>query len=118
MVGLSLDPGELTERVTFRKKLQVADGQGGFTTSWDTHVTVWAKVAPMRGSDRLQAGQIEDRRDYEITIRWRSDITDVMAIRWRGLTFGIRFRADFGGRAQFLRLEVESGLMSEAGADV
>ena len=117
MIGLSIDPGEMTERVAIRQRTRVADGGGGYTTTWATVATVWAKVRPMRGDNRFAAAQLEARRDYEVTMRYRAGLSDEAVLVWRGQTLGVRFIADFGPRAGYLRIECEAGVTPEAAAN-
>lgn len=109
----SLDPGQLDQRVTFQRLAQVADGLGGYTQSWSDLFTCWAKVEPLRGSERLMAEQLEDPRDYRVTVRRSSDSAGVTAadrVSWRGAAMNIRFVADAGPRPLYLSFECERGV--------
>lgn len=109
----SPDPGKLDQRVTFQRLTQVADGLGGSTQSWADLFTCWAQVEPMRGGERLMAEQLEDPRDYRVTVRRSGDSAGVTAadrVSWRGSLLNVRFIADAGPRPLYLTFECERGV--------
>ncbi|MGB4107769.1 MAG: phage head closure protein [Alphaproteobacteria bacterium] len=85
MPGNRVNPGDLSERITFQSPTRTADGAGGHTQSWgniSTTPTVWARVTPLSGSLALQAMQLDMKKTYEIAIRSRSDLDTKMRILW------------------------------------
>jgi len=113
-VGLQLDPGEMTERVTIREKQETGDGAGGTIVQWADYATRWAKVKPMSGERRFAAAQTDHLRDTEVTVRRDPGITESMAIVWQGQSLDIRFIEDHGPRAAYMRLECQAGGVEDA----
>ena len=47
MVGVPLDPGQLSHRLVLESFAEVSDGQGGSLGSWTVLGAVWAHIEPM-----------------------------------------------------------------------
>lgn len=111
--------GDLDERVSIVKGIEVGDGQGGRTVTWVDCFTgtvaltrLAASVMPVRSlGERLQAAAINATVTYQVTIRYRPDVTTKMRVQWRKYRavsttlldiFGVS--AEDGGRA-FLVLD-------------
>lgn len=78
--------GSMRERITLQEEVRTEDGAGGFTTSWaDLSFTpsVWARVEPLEGRERLQAMQVDARASHRVTVRYRSDLKASQRIVWR-----------------------------------
>ncbi|GMV06722.1 MAG: hypothetical protein AMXMBFR53_29970 [Gemmatimonadota bacterium] len=69
MSRFGMNPGMLREVVELQRVTRVSDGQGGWTEAWTTYATVWARVAPMRATERLTGMQPDARAYYSVTIR-------------------------------------------------
>ncbi|MGD9879023.1 MAG: phage head closure protein [Hyphomicrobiaceae bacterium] len=86
--------GSLRERVTIEQEVPVDDGMGGQgKPEWSeiAHVpTVWARVMPIRGSERVQAMQLEAAVSHEVTIRYRTDLTAKHRLLWGSSALNIR----------------------------
>ena len=65
---------DLRHRVTFEKQVRTADGAGGWTETWATDRTCWAKVAPLSGRERVSAMQLEHPVSHRITVRYNSTV--------------------------------------------
>ena len=106
-------PGELDQRVAIQARSQSDDGLGGGVTSWATVATRWAKVKPLSGRERRQGEQLEDSRDYRVTLR-RDETTAAIGaahrLVWRGAALNIRFIADAGDRPLYLEIDCERGV--------
>ncbi|MEM7619807.1 MAG: phage head closure protein [Pseudomonadota bacterium] len=76
-----MNVGQLRRRLDIEQLNRVSDGAGGYATSWVNVDTVWAKVEPKIGRERLIAEQVSSRTNYDIVIRYRSDITAEMRFR-------------------------------------
>jgi len=50
-----MNAGELDQRVMIKRKTDVDDGQGGSAPTEVTVGTVWAKIEPVRGQERVIA---------------------------------------------------------------
>lgn len=101
--------GELDQRIQLQSVTKVRDGGGGFTETWATYATVWAKIRTMTGREREAAQRIEAHANYLLVIRYRSDVKTTHRIQWRGRVFNIRFPKTAGPRTSWLEMECELG---------
>lgn len=106
---MNIDPGEMTERIELQRKTRVRDGAGGATGDFSTYDTVWARVRPVRGGEKVAAQRQEGKALYEIVIRNRTDVRDEDRILWSARTMNIRFVPPTSAREQFLAIEAELG---------
>lgn len=113
MAGNSLRTtiGSLRDLVTIEQKTTTDDGQGGRVASWSTLAKVHANVRPLSGTERLQAAAISASMPYEVTVRYRGDVSPTMRLQWTpykataARTLQIQgVRAQHGGR-QWLMLD-------------
>ncbi len=105
--------GELRHRLGIQAERATSDGGGGLTDPWAdpvTVATVWGKVEPLTGGERLHAAQIQDRLSHRIVIRHRGGITAAMRIIFGTRVFNIRAVIDPGERGRFLELLCDEGV--------
>lgn len=109
---MPIGAGDLDQRVTFQTKVRASDGGGGYTETWGSDVTVWAKVAPVSAAEQLRGGALQDTAMYRITIRNRSDIDGAMRVLWNGEALNIRQMPEPAGgtRAEFREIIAEAGV--------
>lgn len=74
--------GSLTERVAITQDTKTPDTQGGRSASESTLATVWARVRPLSGRELMQAQAVSSEVQYEVTIRYRADVTPQMRLTW------------------------------------
>lgn len=87
------DAGAFRERVTIQSQVSASDGAGGGTLTWSAlaiNPTVWARVAPLRGDERLRAAQLQSNLSHEVLMRRRTDVTTAMRLIWGSITLNIR----------------------------
>lgn len=102
--------GELDQLVTFRREVRTDDGMGGSVSTWEDIATnVWAKVRPLRGSERENHDRLESPANYLIVVYARDDIDESCVAVWNGIQFNIRF-VKHEPRQPFLELECEKGV--------
>ena len=106
---MNIDPGELDQRVTLRRKTEVANDYGTMVQTDSDYATVWARVRPMSGGERDRGQQTEARANYVVIIRNRSDVQEQDYVVWRGNEMNIRFIKDYGTRPLYLEIECERG---------
>ncbi len=105
--------GELRHRLIVQAERAIDDGGGGRSDPWADPVivaTVWGKIEPLTGGERLRAMQLQDRLSHRIVIRHRSGITAAMRVRFGARAFNIRAVIDLGERGRFLELLCEEGV--------
>lgn len=107
--------GLFDQRVSFQSETLVDDGQGGRTSSGWADIaetpSMWAKVDQAKGAES-ENGEYRQANVYAITVvvRNRTDITDQMALVWRGRRYNIRSALPFDARREFLMIEAANGV--------
>jgi SPP1 family predicted phage head-tail adaptor len=76
-----MDPGELNQRITIEELTTTYDDGGGYSQTWTTFATVWAKIRGITGNERYTAQQIEAVTDYVVKIRYRPGVKATMRIK-------------------------------------
>ena len=99
--------GELRNRILIQDLVLTSDGQGGFSEAWIDVVTVWAKVNPIKKSERIYAGRIEYQRTHEVTIRNLSAITNTMRIIFNNATLQIKSTRSLQNQPFYMVIDCE-----------
>jgi SPP1 family predicted phage head-tail adaptor len=102
-----MNPGILRSRIIIEKKAFTDNGFGGYTETWSTLATVWAKVEHLSGRELQMAQQVSPNINYEMTIRYRSDVTTDQRINYGGKYFNIRDVKDLDNMHQWMFLKCE-----------
>ena len=74
-----MDAGELDRRITLQRASETEDGYGTVTGDWADIATVWAKLMPMSGAERLAASENAAFANVRFKIRKSSDVSDLNA---------------------------------------
>ena len=61
--------GRMRERVRIEREARTSDNAGGAVLTWTTVAVLWAAVEPLKGTERMQAMQMEASNLYKITLR-------------------------------------------------
>ncbi len=105
--------GALRHRLALEAERPAGDGGGGQGDPWADPVavaTVWGRVEPLRGGERLRALQLEERVTHRVTIRHRPGVTPAMRVRFGARLFNIRAVINRDERDRFLELLCEEGV--------
>jgi SPP1 family predicted phage head-tail adaptor len=105
-----LEAGRLRQRITYQAAVGTPDGSGGSTKAWSNLAYAWASVEPVNGGEVFKAGLLHATQFYKIEARFRSDITPLNRIMWKGVALNIRTCADPDGRRESLLIVAESGV--------
>lgn len=84
--------GERRFRVTFQRATITPDSYGDAVKVWANLCTSWALLQPIKGSERLAAGQDQSDVDHRIVTRYRSELSDLDAgdrAVWNGKNYDI-----------------------------
>lgn len=77
-----LNIGRLNRRITFLKRSDAKDALGQDTAKkFEDYKTVWATVAPLRGSEYWEARKVRSDEVFKITVRYKTWVTEDMRIR-------------------------------------
>lgn len=85
--------GTLRHRVVFQKPVDISDGQGGFTRSWQDVIEMWAEIRPTSARERWFSQQVQMTVTHKVTIRYNSvlkpDLVSSLRISYKGRIFQI-----------------------------
>lgn len=99
--------GNLRERITLQERQLVDDGFGTVETFVDVG-EIWARVEPVKASERTIGGGVQSINDVLVHIRHRDDIGPTWRIRHRGTTYNITGVRNLDERRAFLALDCTS----------
>lgn len=102
--------GKLKNKIELQELVIVEDGSGGQTRTWKTIQSVWASLRQTGGSERYQNDRLTAIANFKATIRYRSDISAVNRIVFRGLAYQIRSVDNLEFMDKWLDLTLESGV--------
>ena len=97
--------GNMRDRVKLQRVELVDDGFGMSETLVDV-ATVWARVEPLKGQERLVAGSVTQTHNLNVHIRHRADVEADWRVVWKGTTYAITARRNLDERGRFLTLDV------------
>lgn len=104
----------LRHRVVIETPVRSSDGQGGSSISWNSVATVWSEIRSVRSgsAEPVVAGKRQAEVTYEITLRYRNDVSAKERIRYGERLFNIRSVDNIDGADVILVLRVEEGVVS------
>lgn len=82
--------GELNKRIELQVSSKVANGTGGFVTTWTTLCTVWAAIWPLSASDVIEGMKTSAQTTHRVRIRFRENVTSAMRIKFGNRYFSIQ----------------------------
>lgn len=85
-----IDPGRMTARLALEKPLDVSDGQGGATVTWEETASLWGWIEPFSRGVAEQAGAERVTISHRIWIYHREGIGAGMRLRKGSRIFAIR----------------------------
>ncbi len=97
----------LRSRVVLEQRMITPDTGGGGTEIWQPLATVWAEVLPLAQGERNEAEQTRVRTAYDITIRYRNDVTSDLRVLYQNTPLAIRSVIDAENRQRWLHLHCE-----------
>ncbi len=99
--------GDLRHRVTIESAARTSDDAGGSTTEWQTVAEVWAAIWPRTVAEAFVLDRIAGTASHDIWIRYRSDVTPDMRIRFGDRIFDILGAIDVEDRGAWLKCPSE-----------
>ncbi len=82
-------PGKLRCRITLQQAARTGDGGGGASLDWLQIATLWARIEPQKGNERVRYEGIESIITHKITLHYRPGITTGMRFIYAGRVFNI-----------------------------
>ncbi|HEY1399821.1 phage head closure protein [Roseateles sp.] len=108
--------GQLTQKVQFEVRSSVEDALGEVSGEWvNDGLPVWARVKPLRGGERIQAGALQQPVDTLVVVRFSSSRTDLdimarnLRIRWKGRVLGITAAVLAEGGREWIEIQCSTG---------
>ena len=110
--------GDLRHEISLQTRTATTDSGGGFTSSWATTRTVFAKIVPLNGSGDFRSGRIEHDLTHDIFTRYYSDINysagaGKMRISWSDAgttrTLGVKYVLTINERDRYLLFRCAEG---------
>ena len=99
-------PPVMRERVAIYSQTQVVDAAGAISTTWAPVSTVWARMKPVSAVQVVLAGRDDAAREFDMTTRYRADITTNSQCQWRGRKFDVHSTVDETERRQYLTVRL------------
>ena len=73
--------GDLKHSVTLQYSTRVADGMGGFATTWNDAATVYAAIWPISAKEAVQSMGVAMTITHRIRMRYRANIRSSWRIK-------------------------------------
>lgn len=87
-----MTPGDLKQRITIEQETETPDGSGGFSVSWSTYKSCFARIETIQGNERKFAQRLEENITHVITCRAKSvtGVNTSMRISFQSRLFQIK----------------------------
>jgi SPP1 family predicted phage head-tail adaptor len=104
-------PGELDEKIDFKREVKVSDGMGGYEiTLADISTNVWCKVRPLSGGESERFDKLNAEELTLFVTRYRTDIEEDDRISWNGEQYNIRHIPRTSRRHLYTQFYAERGV--------
>lgn len=78
-----MDISLLNKKVTFQENKLVTDEIGNHSNGWTDHYTCMATISGEAGDEEREAGEITEKVDLAVTVRWCRKTKVVTSTRYR-----------------------------------
>jgi len=102
--------GKFRHFITLQGQGTTRDSGGGISSGFSTIASVYANVVPKSGKEVYKRGKLVGSVTHEITIRYRTDITNASRISFNNKFFNIRSIINIDERGRYLKLMCEEGV--------
>jgi len=102
-----INVGDFDTRIRFEKPTVSKGSRGESITTWNDYKSVWAKVSEGVSSEDSGEYQLTGERTINITIHWRTGLTNKMRVVYNGDYYYIGGTGALG-RKQFMILTATS----------
>lgn len=96
--------GQLRDRITHSRKIQVSDGAGGWTKSWAPIGTYFGEARPITGNARFFADGLRESESVLFEFRAGPDMKQGDRLTWRGQVHEIDATTLLPGARRFLEV--------------
>lgn len=105
---MDLRAGELDQRITIQQPVSTQDVYGQAVNTWSDLCSVWAKVEGGWASEIEDSNEIMNVGKWTVHMRYRSDVTPEMRIKFGDLYLGIIGVENVMSRGTTLKLTCET----------
>lgn len=105
-----ITPSDLKHKIEILRLVEAPDSLGGFTTSWVSVKSKWAKVKPMSGRELIHADKIDATAASTFVVRFDSDILESDKILFKSREYNIRSIVNVEEDDRFLSILGERGV--------
>jgi SPP1 family predicted phage head-tail adaptor len=105
-----LTPGSLDRQISIYTPTRTEDGSGGYTVVDTLVKTLWAKIVPVSGTERIIAANIAAVGMMRFYTRFTDSITEQMTIRYNDRSYNIRSIIDVEEQREWLEILAEKGV--------
>jgi SPP1 family predicted phage head-tail adaptor len=102
--------GDLNRQVTIQARATTQDAAGQQSTTWTDVVTVNAKIQPLSGRELELAKAFSSEVDYQIEMRYRTNLTAANRLVYQGKVFNVHAVIDVDTRHEVLQVMASAGL--------
>jgi SPP1 family predicted phage head-tail adaptor len=102
-----INAGDLRHRVTIESPERTSDEAGGAAIEWQGVAAVWAAIWSRTAGEKFSFDRIAGTATHDIWIRYRSDVTPDMRIRYGNRVFAILGAIDVDDRGRWLKCPSE-----------
>jgi SPP1 family predicted phage head-tail adaptor len=102
--------GMLNRKIELQQLVKTPTATGGFTQSWVSVATLWAKIKNTSGSELLHADQLGATSFSDFIIRYRANINELMKIVYRGIDYQVRHINNIEEADLWLIVKAEKGV--------
>jgi SPP1 family predicted phage head-tail adaptor len=90
--SLTIEAGRLNRRIRLQRPLDVPDGAGGYTRTWQDVATLWAYLEPKAGREQWQLQQVYPIHLLRVILRYSPSlhIDESMRLVYRSQPYNIR----------------------------
>ena len=96
--------GDFKHKITIEQPVEVSDGQGGFTVTWNTFAEPFSKITPKKAQQIFFAQQLQHQVSHELLMRYVSGLLADMRISFDGRIFQIRQIIDISEMKRYHRV--------------
>lgn len=102
--------GKMRHRITLQTPERTSDGIGGDTIAWNDLAEMWTYAKPASLRENFRDMKINEEKDYEFTIRYRSGFDSSSRIKFGGRYFNVRQVRNRDERDKYLDILAEEGV--------
>lgn len=105
MTSVAYLPAAFRKRITIQTLTRASDGQGGSTDTWTDGPEVYCSITPIKAYERYQAMQMQTPVSHNIMMRYRTDITTQIRLKYQDRIFWVKEIINQEERGRFLLIK-------------